>query len=347
VLGICYGMCVMAQRGGGKVEKATHREYGRADLEVVANDDLFAGLRQGSHTVAWMSHGDRLATLPAGWEVIGTSHNSPYAAIRSKSSAQYGLQFHPEVVHTEQGRRILENFLFGICGLAADWTMESFVDSAVERIRRQIGDGHVICATSGGVDSSVTAALIEKALPGQITCVFVNNGLLRKNEAEEVRAALGPYFASDFLYVDASDRFLAALAGVVDPERKRKIIGNTFIEVFEEATHDAERRRKPARFLAQGTLYPDVIESVSVRGPSATIKSHHNVGGLPEKMNLELVEPLRELFKDEVRSAGKYLDCLRNSSDAIPSPGPAWRSACSATSTAQISMCCVRPTPSI
>ncbi len=321
-LGICYGMCVAATAAGGRVDPASKREYGRADLTVSSTEDLFYGFDAGTATVVWMSHGDKLSTPPSDWEVIASSHNSPFAAMRDRRRNLYTLQFHPEVVHTDRGRQILDNFLFRICGLQADWTMDSFLDTAIAKVRDQVGDGHVICGISGGVDSTVTAALLERAVPGQLTGVFVNNGLLRKDEGEQVRDALGSYFKTDLLYVDASDRFLDALAGVVDPERKRKIIGRTFIEVFEEAAHESDATRGKARFLAQGTLYPDVIESVSVRGPSSTIKSHHNVGGLPEKMKLELVEPLRELFKDEVRAVGELLELPRDFIRRHPFPGP-------------------------
>ncbi|TFH22381.1 MAG: glutamine-hydrolyzing GMP synthase [Myxococcales bacterium] len=321
-LGICYGMGVLARAGGGEMARSTHREYGGAALVPGRAEELFAGLTPGESTRVWMSHADRLEHLPAGWTAVASTTNSPYAAIRSEDGRRFGLQFHPEVVHSEQGRVILENFLHRICRIESDWTMEGFVDSALERIRAQVGDGHVVCGLSGGVDSSVTAALIEKAVPGQLTCVFVDNGLLRKNEAREVCDNLGNYFGADFVHVDASNQFLDALAEVVDPERKRKIIGSTFIDVFDEAARSAHLERRPARFLAQGTLYPDVIESVSVKGPSATIKSHHNVGGLPERMNMELVEPLRELFKDEVRAVGEVLGLPRDLLWRHPFPGP-------------------------
>jgi len=324
-LGICYGMGVLAIADGGVTARSDHREYGRAELIPVeggAASPIFAELAAGGLGQVWMSHGDRLEKLPAGWDVIARSENSPYAALRRRDGRRYALQFHPEVVHSVNGRRILENFLFGVCDALPDWTMESFVAAATKRIRQQVGTRQVVCGLSGGVDSTVTAALIEKAVPGQLTCVFVDNGLLRKNEADEVRAKLGPYFGTDFVHVDASRRFLDALTGVVDPERKRKIIGATFIEVFDEAAAAAERTKPHAELLAQGTLYPDVIESVSVKGPSATIKSHHNVGGLPERMKLELVEPLRELFKDEVRAVGDVLGLPHDVLWRHPFPGP-------------------------
>jgi GMP synthase (glutamine-hydrolysing) len=322
VLGICYGMNVLAREAGGRVAASTSREYGGAALRVADTRDLFGGFDGQQATRVWMSHGDRFETLPQGWQILASSESSPYAAISTPDRKRFGIQFHPEVVHSEHGRKILENFLLRICRIEPDWTMAGFVESATERIRKQVGKGHVVCALSGGVDSSVTAALIERAVPGQLTCVFVDNGLLRKNEAEQVCETLGGYFGGDFLHVNASKRFLGALAGVSDPEQKRKIIGRTFIEVFEEAAKGGARHREPARFLAQGTLYPDVIESVSVKGPSATIKSHHNVGGLPERMHMELVEPLRELFKDEVRAAGNVLGLPHDLLWRHPFPGP-------------------------
>jgi GMP synthase (glutamine-hydrolysing) len=323
-LGICYGMGLLAHAAGGHIAQSDHREYGRAALTLsdgLEADPLLEGIPTDAGQV-WMSHGDRLEELPEGWKAVARSDNSPYAAICSADGRRYALQFHPEVVHSLCGRKLIENFLFRVCNQPGDWTMESFVESTVARIREQVGKRQVVCGLSGGVDSTVTAALIEKAVPGQLTCVFVDNGLLRKGEAAEVSEKIAPFFGSDFVAIDAADRFLDALAGVSDPEKKRKIIGTTFIDVFDEAATDAERTKPHAELLAQGTLYPDVIESVSVKGPSATIKSHHNVGGLPEHMSLELVEPLRELFKDEVRAAGKVLGLPHEILWRHPFPGP-------------------------
>ncbi len=322
MLGICYGMGVLTQADGGVLVRASHREYGPAELVVHDDDGLFRGFGVGTKTSVWMSHADRLEHLPEGWRVVGASDNSPYAAIRRDDRPVFAVQFHPEVVHSRDGRRMLHNFLFEVCRLDADWTMEGFVESTVARIREQVGQARVVCGISGGVDSTVTAALIERAVPGQLTCIFVDNGLLRKNEAAEVEQMLRPHFGRDLVCVDASDRFLDALAGEADPERKRKIIGRTFIEVFDEEATRERDSADHARFLGQGTLYPDVIESVSVKGPSATIKSHHNVGGLPDHMKLELIEPLRELFKDEVREVGKVLGLPHQLLGRHPFPGP-------------------------
>ena len=319
VLGICYGMGVLNRFAGGAVARAEQREYGSARVTVRDTRDLLADLRPGPEGLGvWMSHGDRVESLPPGWTVLAASANSPIAACRDGTGRLFGLQFHPEVAHTEQGTTILRNFLFRICRAEPSWTMENFVGREVAKIRTTVGDARVICALSGGVDSAVTAATVERAIGGRLTCVFVDNGLLRANEAERVAAAFRAHFGAGLRVVDASARFLAALAGVEDPEEKRRAIGRAFIEVFE-----AEARTIPgAAFLAQGTLYPDVIESVSFKGPSATIKSHHNVGGLPKRMALALIEPLRELFKDEVRELGRLLDVPDEILGRHPFPGP-------------------------
>ncbi len=321
ILGICYGLQAMARSMGAGVEGADRREFGRASLIVEDSSDLLAGVPSGS--IAWMSHGDQLTELPEGYEVLARTQNAPFAAVRSSQGPYYGVQFHPEVAHTEHGREILENFTHVICGCDGDWTPASFIEQKIDQIRQTVGREHVILGLSGGVDSSVAAVLLHQAIGDQLTCIFVNNGVLRKGEWEQVQAVFREHYHIRLKAVDASELFLKNLEGVADPERKRKIIGNTFVEVFEEATHqvDAEIGRHPV-FLAQGTLYPDVIESVSFNGPSATIKSHHNVGGLPEKLNFELLEPFRELFKDEVREIGKLLDVPEAIVNRHPFPGP-------------------------
>ena len=316
VLGICYGMQLMTKLLGGEVAGALRREYGRAQLIIDDSSDIFAGL-EGRNTV-WMSHGDRIEGLPRGFEPIAHTDNSPVAAMRDKKRKLYALQFHPEVVHTPSGVEILRNFVFNVCGCEGNWTMASFIESQCRAIREQVGDRGVICGLSGGVDSAVTAVLIHRAIGDQLTCIFVDNGLLRKGEREKVEEVFRRHFHINLKVVDASERFLGRLKGVIDPERKRKIIGNEFIHVFEEEAVKLE----DVGFLAQGTLYPDVIESVSVKGPSATIKSHHNVGGLLEKMKLDLVEPMRELFKDEVRELGRELGMPEEIIARQPFPGP-------------------------
>lgn len=318
VLGICYGMQLMAQSLGGRVEKGVRREYGHARLYFDEPNELFYGLavQPASHQV-WMSHGDRIEVLPVGFKAIAWSENTPVAAMRHESLPLFGVQFHPEVVHTEIGMDILKNFLFRIAGCDSDWNMHSFVDTAVKEIQERVGKERVICALSGGVDSTVTALLINKAIGHQLTSIFVNNGLLRKNEAETVLSFLKA-LNLNVRYVDASERFLAKLAGVVEPEKKRRIIGEEFIHIFEEEANALG----DVHYLAQGTLYPDVIESVSFKGPSAVIKSHHNVGGLPDRMKLKLIEPLRELFKDEVRGVAKELGMPEELIYRHPFPGP-------------------------
>jgi GMP synthase (glutamine-hydrolysing) len=317
-LGICYGMGIINLASGGEVGRADRREYGPADVIIDDDNDLFRGFSRPNLVRVWMSHGDRMTSIPKGWTILAHSNNSPIAAFANPSRRFFGVQFHPEVVHTLRGKEILENFVFRICGSQPTWTMQHFVETSVRTIREQVGAGRVICALSGGVDSSVAATLVHRAIGDRLICVFVNNGLLRLSEAERVCALFSERFGASFCYVDASERFLTALRQVEDPEQKRKIIGRIFIEVFEEQA----RKLGGISFLAQGTLYPDVIESVSFVGPSATIKSHHNVGGLPEKMQLRLIEPLRELFKDEAREVGRELGLPSELIQRQPFPGP-------------------------
>ncbi len=317
VLGICYGMQLLTHILGGAVAKSQKREYGRAELSLHKGEGLFSGIGKNGKATVWMSHGDRIEKMPGGFHASAHTDNSPTAAMADDSRKFYGVQFHPEVVHTPEGTKILRNFVYDICKCTASWNMASFVDFAVAEIRKAVGSKQVICALSGGVDSSVAAVLVNKAVGKQLTSIFVNNGVLRKNEAERVQQMFKD-MGLNLKYVDASAQFLGKFKGVEDPEKKRKIIGTTFIEIFEQAAHDVGG----AEFLVQGTLYPDVIESVSFKGPSAVIKSHHNVGGLPEKMKLKLVEPLRELFKDEVRAIGRELRMPDEIIDRQPFPGP-------------------------
>ncbi len=319
VLGICYGMQLMCHVLGGRVVRSEAHEYGRAEVEHTAAAELLHGLDPRVSLHVWMSHGDAVERLPAGFEVLGSSKSCPFAIVAARGRGLYGLQFHPEVVHTPQGGEILANFLFRIAHVEANWTIGGFIDRETEEVRRRVGSDTVICGLSGGVDSSVVAALLHRAIGRQVLPVFVNNGLLRAGEAEQVQSVFRDRLGMNLQYVDASDQFLSALAGVTDPEQKRKTIGKVFIDVFEAA---AKRAGPSAKWLAQGTLYPDVIESVSFKGPSATIKSHHNVGGLPERMHLDLIEPLRELFKDEVRLLGKELALPDDVVDRHPFPGP-------------------------
>src|SRR5215207_1745758 len=319
VLGICYGEQLMAQQLGGKVEPSNEREYGPAELEVGENVGIFGSFKAGEKLNVWMSHGDRLTSLPPGFRPIGKSGNAPLAAIGNPERKLYGIQFHPEVAHTPRGLEILKSFLFDVAGMSPSWTPGSFVDEAIAKIKEAVPENsRVICGLSGGVDSSVAAVLCHRALGDRLVCIFVDNGLLREGEFEQVTAMMRQHFHLNLIPVDARKQFLDELSGVTDPEKKRKIIGRVFIDVFDEHASRVEN----AQFLVQGTLYPDVIESVSVKGPSAVIKSHHNVGGLPERMKLKLIEPLRELFKDEVRRVGEALGLPREVVWRQPFPGP-------------------------
>ncbi|MFP4622789.1 MAG: glutamine-hydrolyzing GMP synthase [Gemmatimonadota bacterium] len=318
VLGICYGMQLLAHAEGGAVESG-RREYGRAEMEIVEPDALFAGFEEGERITVWMSHGDHVNAPPQGYTALGRTGSLPVAAFRADDRPFYGVQFHPEVAHTPRGDEVLSNFLFEICGCEPTWTPGSFIDDHIARIQEQVGDARVIVGLSGGVDSSVAAALVHKAIGDQLTAIFVDTGLLRKAERETVERTFRKHMGMRLEVVDASTGFLGALEGVVDPEAKRKIIGERFIRVFEKA---AAGVGGGAKYLVQGTLYPDVIESISVKGPSAVIKSHHNVGGLPEEMEFDLIEPLRELFKDEVRNVGRELGLPEELVGRHPFPGP-------------------------
>src|SRR5262245_19678807 len=317
ILGICYGMQLACQALGGQVRPGVSREFGRARCHVEEADGLFMDVP--AETVVWMSHGDQVQSVNGEWQPLARTDTCPVAAVRHRSRPVFGLQFHPEVAHTPYGGQILRNFLYGVCGCTGAWKIESFIEHTVAELRRRIGTHRVICGLSGGVDSSVTAALLIRAVVQQVACIFVDNGLLRKGEADKVRRTFRDHFHADLHFVDASDRFLSAMEGITDPQEKRRIIGHVFIDVFkDEAVHIAD-----ARFLAQGTLYPDVIESgAAADGPAATIKTHHNVGGLPAELGFELIEPLKDLFKDEVRQLGKELGLPEETVWRHPFPGP-------------------------
>ncbi len=317
ILGICYGMQLLSQHFGGKVEASKEREFGRRQIELVNEDVLFQGTPKQQDV--WMSHGDQVKQLDQAFEVLAKTDTCPWAGVRHKELPIYAIQFHPEVHHSDHGKRIIGNFLFDICGCKGDWQMSAFIDEQIAKIKESVGNRKVICGLSGGVDSSVAAVLVHRAIGDQLSCIFVDNGVMRLNEGVEVEAAFKEHFHMDFHSVDASEKFLSQLAGTDDPEKKRRIIGHLFIEVFEEKAKEFD----DVGFLVQGTLYPDVVESVSVRGgPSQTIKSHHNVGGLPEKLGFELIEPLRDLFKDEVRAVGRELGIPEVLIGRHPFPGP-------------------------
>ena len=319
ILGICYGLQLLAHLLGGKVERADAREYGSARVTVERPEGIFHRLKPGDSLDVWMSHGDRIASLPKTFKNLGVSDNTPHCAVAWPEKRIYGVQFHPEVVHTPRGSEVLAAFLFDVAGLSPTWTPGSWTEEAIATVRGRVAaNEHAICGLSGGVDSSVAAILCHRALGDRLTCIFVDNGLLREGEAEQVVATFRENFHLRLVAVDAREKFLTALRGITDPEKKRKTIGRVFIEVFEEEA----RKVEGAKYLVQGTLYPDVIESVSFKGPSAVIKSHHNVGGLPERMHLALIEPLRELFKDEVRAAGETLGMSRDLLYRHPFPGP-------------------------
>ncbi len=316
VLGICYGLQLIAYKNDGAVDKAARREFGRAELSIDAADDLFAGVKP--NTIVWMSHGDHLTQAPAGYEIIAHTPNAPNCAVRSANKRVFGVQFHPEVHHTEEGNTILKNFVRNICGCTEIWDAHSFIDAAIAKIKETVGENEVICALSGGVDSTVLAVLLHKAIGDKLHCIHIDTGLMRLNESQKLMDLFAKNFNMSIELIDGTETFLGRLAGVSDPEQKRKIIGKSFIDLFDVAA----KKFNNAKWLAQGTLYPDVIESVSVKGPSVVIKSHHNVGGLPEKMGLRLLEPFRELFKDEVRAVGRELGVPDWFVNRHPFPGP-------------------------
>ncbi len=316
ILGICYGLQIIGKEFGGKVEPASDREYGKASLQIKDEDDLFKGVTKES--IVWMSHGDYLSKIPDGFKITAQSDHSPICAIADESRKIYGVQFHPEVVHTHEGNKIILNFLFNVCKCKGNWTPQNFIQSKIVEIKKLVGSSQVICALSGGVDSTVAAVLVKEAIGENLLCVHIDSGLMRKNESESIRKLFKEKLKLNYIHLNEEERFLSRLADVSDPEKKRKIIGNTFIEIFEEEAS----KHNDASFLVQGTLYPDVIESVKVKGSSVTIKTHHNVGGLPEKMNLKLIEPFRELFKDEVRNVGRELGIPEEFIARHPFPGP-------------------------
>ncbi|HEX9250700.1 MAG TPA: glutamine-hydrolyzing GMP synthase [Ignavibacteriaceae bacterium] len=316
VLGICYGLQLISKKLGGKVEPAKDREYGKAILNVVGTSPLLNNVQKDS--VVWMSHGDFLTELPKGFSIIANSDHSPIGAAANESEKIYGVQFHPEVAHTVEGKKIIHNFLFDICKCAGDWTSQNFIENSIAEIKEKAGNAKVICALSGGVDSTVAAVLVKKAIGDNLICIHIDTGLMRKNESYEIGKIFNEKLDLKHIHINASEKFISKLKGISDPEQKRRIIGNTFIEIFEEEA----KKIHDAQFLVQGTLYPDVIESVSVKGSSVTIKTHHNVGGLPEKMNLKLIEPFRSLFKDEVRNVGRELNIPEEFIERHPFPGP-------------------------
>jgi len=316
ILGICYGLQLIANNFGGKVEPADDREYGKANILIQNETKILDGVRNNS--VVWMSHGDLITKMPDGFSINATTDNTPICVVSNEEKKIYGLQFHPEVVHTEDGKIIIKNFLFDICGCSSNWTSSNFIKSAIAEIQEQVSDSRVICALSGGVDSSVAAILMSEAIGDNLVCIHIDSGLMRKNESNDIIKMFEESYNLNLIHVNASEQFLTKLKGVSDPEKKRKIIGNTFIEVFEEES----KKLGQIDYLVQGTLYPDVIESVPVKGQSVTIKTHHNVGGLPEKMNLKLIEPFRELFKDEVRAIGRELGLPAEFIERHPFPGP-------------------------